>query len=157
MYYENLRYLLRHKWFVFIECCRYGIPLRGFMHDMSKFRPCEFLPYAHYFFAREKPTEGYCHEPGTDEAFDRAWLDHIHHNPHHHQYWVLRNDEDGQKILKMPRDCMVEMLCDWKGAGKAQGFAGPDECLKWYTKNRDKMQLHPETRAWIEAELGYLA
>ena len=48
-----------------------------------------------------------------------------------------------------------EMLADWKGAGKAQGFTGPNECLKWYAKNKDKMQLGPQTRVWIETQLCY--
>jgi len=32
-----LNYLIRHKWYVFVECCRYGVPWRGISHDMSKF------------------------------------------------------------------------------------------------------------------------
>lgn len=46
-----------------------------------------------------------------------------------------------------------EMLADWQGAGRAQGHG--DNTLGWYAKNRDKMLLHPETRAWIEQQIGY--
>ena len=46
----------------------------------------------------------------------------------------------------------MEMLCDWRGAGKAQGYG--DNTDKWYQANKGKMQLHPETRGWVEQQLG---
>jgi hypothetical protein len=48
-----LKYLwsmMRHKWFVFIEACKLGIPWLGLIHDLSKFAPSEFIPYARYFY-----------------------------------------------------------------------------------------------------------
>jgi hypothetical protein len=53
----------------------------------------------------------------------------------------------------MSLEARLEMLCDWKGAGRAQGYA--NNTPAWYAKNKDKMQLHPLTRAWIENELRY--
>jgi hypothetical protein len=29
IHFKYLRYILRHKWYVFVECCRLGIPWRG--------------------------------------------------------------------------------------------------------------------------------
>jgi hypothetical protein len=49
----HLRYLksqLRHKWFVFVECCKLGIPHLGIIHDLSKFLPSEWRGYACYFY-----------------------------------------------------------------------------------------------------------
>lgn len=34
-----LWYVLRHKYFVFVECCRLGVPWRGLVHDLSKLSP----------------------------------------------------------------------------------------------------------------------
>lgn len=45
-----LRQVLRHKWYVFWECCKLGIPLLGIVHDSSKFLPSEFFPYARWFY-----------------------------------------------------------------------------------------------------------
>ncbi|MEW6726891.1 MAG: DUF5662 family protein [Bacillota bacterium] len=54
-------------------------------------------------------------------------------------------------MLPMPDRYRKEMLADWHGAGKAQGK--PDT-KAWYLANKDKMLLHPETRDWVEAQLG---
>lgn len=74
-------------------------------HDMSKLSEEEFSPYAEYFY-----LDG---EDKNSDAFDYAWLHHIHNNPHHWQYWVLINDEDGTKALEMPKEYVIEMILDW--------------------------------------------
>ena len=46
-----LRYLLRHKWFVFQAGRKTGAPLwRLILHDWSKFTPAEWAPYARMFY-----------------------------------------------------------------------------------------------------------
>jgi len=35
-----MKYLFYHRWFVFVECCKRGIILRGVLHDLSKFTIC---------------------------------------------------------------------------------------------------------------------
>lgn len=157
-YLKYLSYVLRHKWFVFVECCKEGIPWRGIVHDLSKLLPGEFIPYARYFYGREdtirRDKTGYYKPTDTgDKAFDFAWLLHQKRNKHHWQWWILPEDEGGVKVLPMPEVYRKEMICDWKGAGKAQGKKGPNECREWYQVNKTKMQLHPETRKWIEQKL----
>ena len=49
MYWQYLKYIFRHKWFVSVECRKAGIAWRGVIHDLSKLRPSEFVPYASYF------------------------------------------------------------------------------------------------------------
>jgi hypothetical protein len=153
------KYLVRHKWFVFVAGSRLGIPFLAALHDNSKFRPDEWVPYARFFYESDgtkrtrRDSTGYYKPTDTgDAAFDLAWLLHQKRNRHHWQWWVLPEDEGGVKVLPMPDRYRREMLADWIGAGKAQGT--PDT-LRWYTANRHKMNLHPETRAWIEAQLGY--
>lgn len=46
---KYLSYVLRHKWFVFLAACKLGIPWLGIIHDLSKFRLSEWLPYARHF------------------------------------------------------------------------------------------------------------
>jgi len=142
-----LSYIVRHKWFVFIACCRFGIPFRGITHDLSKLLPSEWLPYCRYF---------YC-DANSAKDFDMAWLRHQHRNPHHWQYWVLRMDNGSTVAQPMPRKYVFEMLCDWIGAGRA--ITGKYEVKEWWQKNRDKMVLHPETRKmvqWLIDGLGWI-
>lgn len=151
------KYVLRHKFFVFVECCKYGMPLRGLLHDMSKLRLSEFIPYMHHFGSgiktgRDKTGYYKPHNTG-DPAFDFAWFLHQKRNSHHWQYWILPTDGGGTKVLEMPLAVRKEMVADWRGAGRAQGT--PD-VLAWYAKNKDKLVLGPITRAWVEQEIGYI-
>jgi hypothetical protein len=158
-YWQYLKYVLWHKWCVFLACIKLGIPWLGLIHDLSKFRPDEFVPYARHFYnpdgsKREKQRDktGYYKPTDTgDAAFDFAWLLHQKRNRHHWQFWTLPEDEGGLKILPIPGHYLREMLADWKGAGRAQGK--PDTAA-WYKANGKKLQLHPNSRAWIEKELG---
>ena len=147
--------MLRHKWFVFIESVKLRIPWLGLVHDWSKFLPDEWFPYARYFYGLKLDLNeaGYYKPDETGEAaFDLARLKHIHRNKHHWEWWVLREDDGGTKVLAMPDQCRREMLADWRGAGRAQGYG--DNAKEWYEANKDKMRLHPDTRKWIESRLG---
>lgn len=149
------RYLARHKWFVTIECFRRRLFWRGIVHDLSKARPSEWIPYARYFYApdgtpaQRRDSTGYYKPTDTgDDAFDFAWLLHQKRNRHHWQWWVLPTDSEGVKILPMREPYVTEMFCDWIGAGIAQGHGR--DVTAWYAKNASKMQLHPETRKRVE-------
>jgi len=141
-------YLARHKWFVFVAGLRIGAPLwRLIIHDWSKFLPCEWLPYARYFYGTpHKYQFPCCVKAQTD--FDRAWLHHQHANPHHWQHWVLREDSGATKVLEMPIRFAREMVADWMGAGRA--ITGKWETAQWYAKNKQNIQLHEATREIVE-------
>lgn len=150
-YWRYLLYVIRHKWFVFVACCQMGIPFAGLTHDLSKFLPDELIPYAEYFYGghpRENKPEW------VQEAFDRAWLKHQRRSGHHWQAWILRFDDGGEKLIEMPDRYRDEMLADWMGAGRSQGK--PDTAA-WYRKNREKIQLHPLTRVYVDGFLGLLS
>ena len=170
IYLNYLKSLLKHKRFVFVECCRLGIPWLGVVHDWSKFLPSEFIPYARYFYGnyparadihgdmRNILPDRYTAE-GVKAAFNVAWLHHQKRNRHHWQYWLLVNDSDEpkQRALPMPDRYRREMLADWIGAGRAYGKQEQNnnnlDTQQWYLDNRDKLILHPETRQWIETQL----
>jgi hypothetical protein len=142
---------MRHKWFVFIECCKLGVPWLGIIHDWSKFRPSEWRAYAQSFHG---PWE-YGERPNwLINAFDTAWLHHQRRNKHHWQYWLLVQDDENDKIIPMPERYCREMLADWRGAGRA--YTGKDNTREWYLERLEKWseRLHPKTQAWIEREIG---
>ena len=140
-----------------LECFKNGLYIQGIMHDLSKLRSSEFFPYANHFYgknpAKRDPTGYYKPTDTGDSKFDMAWLYHQKRNKHHWQWWILPEDEGGIKIMPMEKKYRLEMLCDWRGASLAQGHFEKDACKNWYLKNRNKMQLHAETRTWIEAQL----
>ena len=160
-YYYYLEYVLKHKWFVFVECRKAGIFWRGLLHDLSKFRPSEFIPYARYFYGKYPDYEAYegttvkrprFFKEDIQRRFDRAWLKHIHRNPHHWQYWILQEDDGPQKLIPIPPKILIEMVCDWHGAGKA--ITGEDNIEDWYQQNKDKIMLNRINRKFVEKKIG---
>ena len=171
---KYLSYVMRHKWFVFVECCKLGIPFVGIVHDISKLRPSEWFPYTETFYGvkikncydciRVLGNQCGVNGSGIDlgrcapeckdfatSAYSLAWLKHQHRNPHHWQHWILTQDEDEPIILEMPIRHRKEMLADWRGAGRAQGFG--DNTKAWYEDHKHDMVLGLFTRQWIEKNI----
>lgn len=119
------------------------------VHDESKYQEEEYDAYDDYFYGKEDKDKGDIQV--IDSAFDYAWLHHIHHNPHHWQYWVLINDEDGTKALEMPLHYVYEMLADWWSFSWKKGKL--DEIFAWYDAHKDKIMLHENTRKVVEDAL----
>ena len=54
-----LKYVLRHKWFVFLACVKLKVPLYlAIFHDFSKFGFVEFDNYAKTFFDKNGKQKG---------------------------------------------------------------------------------------------------
>lgn len=118
MYWKYFKYVIRHKWYVFIECCKMDRPLLGLIHDWTKFRPSEFIPYARYFYGEypkyddvllEKRSSIDLYREDIENRFDKAWFYHIHRNKHHWQYWLLQEDDGPQKNIPIPIKYLKEM------------------------------------------------
>ncbi len=143
-HWSYLKYVLRHKWFVLVASRRISASLwRALIHDLSKFRPSEWGPYARTFYADDGSKQ---YKPSPE--FDHAWLLHQHRNPHHWQHWVLSEDSGRVKVLDMPVKFVDEMVADWMGAGRA--ITGKWEYKEWYEKNKGKMLLAPRTQELME-------
>ena len=142
-HWRNLCYLVRHKWHVYKAGRALGVGrLQLLIHDWSKLLPIEWCAYADYFFGGD-PRKNAFHVPGQRKdsvavAFDRAWAHHLRKNPHHWQFY------DG---AEMPAKYALEMVADWIGAGAAQGKTAPTHVFNWYNENKDRIVLHPHTRA----------
>lgn len=170
-YVSHATTILKHKWYVAKECFSRGYFLRGIMHDISKFYPSEFTPYANWFADKELAKmrndvgtfamdyRDVQHQHIVDfitkrkECFQEAWLHHQRRNPHHWQYWLLHNDDGTQTTLYMPEEYAVEMFCDWIAAGIV--YSGKKDVIKWYGRNKDKIILNEYTRKFVEKEIGY--
>lgn len=156
-YISHFKYTLAHKWYVFEECCKRGIPLQGLLHDLSKFTPIEFAAYANNFFEEDgSRREGRPFESSIRDAFAMAWNHHQSSNPHHPTYWAKPSiKKDGTveiEYVRMPRKFVLEMVSDWIGAGKAQGTA--DE-YEWYVSHRDRIVMHPHTKREVDYYMEY--
>lgn len=145
--YKHLKTISKHKAIVCMECVKCGFVWRGLMHDNSKFSLAEFLPSAKYFQGNRSPIDAEKEQNG----YSAAWLHHMGHNPHHWEYWI-DFDENGKIIAnKIPYQYVVEMVCDWIGAGKAYNKDKwtQEEPLSYYNKVRGGRHFHPETEALI--------
>lgn len=118
-------------------------------HDLSKFSREEFGPYARHF-----------HGGGAPREFSGAWLHHIHHNPHHPEYWRFPGDFDikgGDVVrgcLPMPRCYLKEAIADWLGASYT--YTGSWNISSWLFKNMERMYYHPVTATILREELAKL-
>ena len=54
---KHFKTIMRHKWYVMVECFKVGLYRQGIVHDLSKFSPTEFLSSARYFQGDKSPTE----------------------------------------------------------------------------------------------------
>lgn len=145
-HWQYAKYVFRHKWYVFVECCKLGIPLRGVLHDLSKFRPDEWCPYVEWFYGTRGDDM-----PIKRDAFSVAWLKHIHRNKHHWQWWVLLEDSGSKVMMDMDDTSRKEMIADWRGAGKA--ITGKDNTSAWYEANKERMSMTESTRRWVEEQI----
>lgn len=161
-HWSYLKYVIRHKWFVFQECVKIGAPLwRAVIHDWTKFLPCEWFAYAEKFYGKKvnenEPDDcRYWMARGpVDAAFRHAWNHHQKANRHHWQYWLLTNDSDDPKHrpLDMPDSYVREMVADWAGAGRA--ITGTLDVIGWYRKNRGNILLSENTRNLVEFLLNH--
>ena len=154
---EYGKYLFRHKWFVTLACFSRGMYWRGLVHDLSKFRPSEWRPYARYFYEKDgtkktiRDKTGYYKPTDTgDSRFDFAWLLHQKRNKHHWQWWICPQDDGGFKKLLMKQKYLNEMVCDWIGAGRAQGVDDWQNPWPWYEINKEKIILADISRYQLE-------
>jgi hypothetical protein len=153
-------YLLKHKFWATYYCFKEGLIWQGLLHDWSKFLPDEWFPYANYFYGKKgeevrkkrRESGGYYKPYATGNAkFDLAWLKHQKRNRHHWQWWILPEDDGGTFAMPMQKRFIIEMICDWRGAGRAQGYG--ENTPEWYMKNKNKMILHTDTRFEVEFKL----
>lgn len=143
----------RHK--VIAHCFKAGIPLRGLLHDLSKYSPAEFCEGVKYYQGIRSPNEAAREENG----FSKAWMHHKGRNRHHFEYWT---DYDSKtklmKGVKMPRKFVAEMFCDRVAASKIYKKDSYTDAhpLEYFMKGKSVRNIHPDTSDELEMLLEML-
>lgn len=55
-YWGHFKMITKHKYYVFKACLVAGIPVRGLLHDNSKYGRKEFFEYAKYYNGKGSPV-----------------------------------------------------------------------------------------------------
>lgn len=150
-YIKYLLYVLEHKKNVFKTCWKKGLYLHAFTHDLSKFRPSEFIPYARYFYGNYPPRAllkdvGYKDirtKESVKEDFEKAWIKHYGRNKHHPEHW---NSEH------IPNKYIIQMICDLEAMSLKFGGTAQE----YYLKNYYKFNLEKWTRHRLEIHLDLI-
>lgn len=146
----------RHRHRVIAHCFKAGIPMRGLLHDLSKYSPTEFIPGVRFYKGTRSPNEAERELYG----YSAAWLHHKGRNRHHFEYWNDYNPKTKRvEPIKMPLRFVKEMFCDRVAASKIyQGKAYTESHpLEYFRRGKINRFIHPETSALIESWLIILA
>lgn len=140
---KHFKTVCKHKAVVYRECKACGIRWHGIVHDLSKFSPTEFLASAKFFQGNGSPIE----KEKAERGYSVAWLHHKGHNKHHWEWWTDFGNNGEVIANKIPSEYVIEMVCDWIGAGMVYGGEKwtQAEPLNYYYKVRHERHFHPDT------------
>lgn len=138
-YFNYLKYVLLHKYYVYRAWQLYQLEIgftyvtfwQIFWHDIDKFYPKNFIPYAQTFYAPDGSKQ---YNETLD--FNLAWLRHQKFNKHHYQYWAVIMDRGEVIPLPIPSKHFQEMLIDWIGASWAIN-GSPEKVLEWWNNTKE--------------------
>lgn len=142
---EHVKTILVHKKHVGYWCFKMGIPWRGIIHDLSKFSIKE-LSIAKYYTGYRSP-----HDTARDElGYSPSWLYHRNRNKHHWEYWI--DSLEKMNAVKIPYKYVIEMFCDFVGAGKAymKEKWSESEPLKYHNRTKKKRVYHEDTLGLLD-------
>lgn len=138
-FFRHLHTINKHRFKVFILCCKAGIPLQGLVHDLSKYSPTEFFESVKYFSnGKYSPIMN----AKKDKGYSLAWLHHKGRNKHHSEYWYDYASPDKTPII--PFKYCVEMVCDRIAAAKVYQKKNYTDMSSYYywNKTRDTENLN---------------
>lgn len=146
-YLAHLKTITKHKILVGYYCCKCGQVKRGLMHDNSKFGLTEFFTSAKYFQGNISPID----KEKAEKGYSIAWQHHKGHNPHHWEWWIDSLGNRKNTPLKVEWPYLIEMICDWIGAGKVYSKKTwtQAEPYNYYMKVRNSRIINPETEEVI--------
>ncbi len=114
-FFGHLNTVNAHRFQVMKHCIKAGIPVRGLLHDLSKYSPTEFIPGIKYFQGTRSPNE----REREIFGYSQAWMHHKGRNRHHFEYWNDYNPQTKRiDPVPMPNIFLFEMFCDRVAASK---------------------------------------
>ena len=146
-FFGHLKTVTKHRWWVCYYCFKAGIPWQGLVHDLSKFSPVEFWESVKYYQGFRSPID-YCKEVN---GWSKAWMHHKGRNKHHYEFWQ-DNFDFGCKPVQMPYKYVLELICDFLGAGRAyngKNFSPENEYKWWLKKKANGIKMHPQTLEFV--------
>ena len=155
-FFGHLHTVNTHRRKVIVNCFRAGIPLRGLLHDLSKYSPTEFWNGVKYFQGMRSPNEAERENIG----YSRAWLHHKGRNRHHFEFWTDYDPVTKKcQPVKMPVVFVAEMFCDRMAASKTylKNNYTDSSPLQYFLKGKKRRIIHPETSDLLESWLTILA
>lgn len=153
--YNHFVTITRHRHKVIQHCFKAGIFWQGCLHDLSKYKPSEFIVGAKYYQGTRSPNEA----EREDKGYSVAWMHHKGRNKHHFEYWTDYNIKTKTiQPVKMPMNYVIEMFCDRVAASKIyMGEKYNDRSsLEYFLSAKGRMQIHPETSDELEFLLRML-
>lgn len=142
------------KWFEFEK--EIGTKWSIEKHDASKYLKDEYEAYDNWFYGNQSYE--------NKVKIDKAWLHHIHNNPHHWQHWLLVEDDPEYtteagliypfKFIEIPDNYILEMIADWWSFSWKTGNLL--EVFEWYKLHENTIKMHPKSRMKVEQILGEL-
>lgn len=135
----------KHRFYVFKLSLKAGIPIRGLLHDLSKYSPIEFWEGVKYFNGKKSPISICIQENG----YSKAWLHHKGRNKHHFEYWI--DFASKEKFAIIPYKYAVEMICDTLSASIVYNGKDwkKDTQLNYYNKRTDKEYINPKIQKFL--------
>lgn len=146
-FFGHLNTVNKHRFKVFKLCLKAGVPIRGLLHDLSKYSFIEFFEGVKYYAdGKLSPIKVIKKEKG----YSKAWLHHKGRNRHHFEYWTDLTSTPYLPVI--PYKYAVEMICDQIAAGQTyKGKAWDENDPLEHLKNRkDKMYINPKIYKFLE-------
>ncbi len=139
--------ITKHRWVVFKLCTKIGMPIRGLLHDLSKYSPTEFFEGVKYYNGKRSPIS-VCKEKNE---YSKAWLHHKGRNKHHSEYWVDFTSLP-VRIPVIPYKYTAEMICDRLAAsitynGKNFNSNMP---LEYWNKEKEILKINDKIKQLLQ-------
>ena len=151
----HFKTITSHKFLVMKYCFKVGLYKQGFLHDLSKYSPTEFMVGAKYYQGTRSPNNAEREATGVSTS----WLHHKGRNKHHFEYWTDYNPKTRRmEAVEMPLKYVKEMFCDRVAAGKIylDDKYTNDNPIEYFLKGNAKTSMHPNTAKLLEGWLMML-
>lgn len=147
-----------HRYLVAKGCFHIGLFRQGFLHDLSKYSPAEFLVGAKHFQGTRSPNDAEREEKG----YSAAWLHHKGRNKHHYEYWMDYSKQAPPGVMvpvPMPDRYIAEMIMDRIAACKVykgKSYTNRD-AYQYFLKSSHVSTMHEYTKDKLGRMLAILA